>query len=69
MTARLLLGCALAVAVPAALLHYTADDARLAAGLSASPFGWPRVLVAHFVTVVPLGLLLAGRLRTDIGHP
>jgi tetratricopeptide (TPR) repeat protein len=54
----------LAVAVPAAALHFGAADERTAAGLTAPPFGWPRVLVAHLVTALPLGLLLAGRLRT-----
>lgn len=63
-SARLLIGCALAVVVPAACLHFAASSERLAAGLSASPFGWPRVLVAHLVAAVPLGLAVAVRLRS-----
>jgi hypothetical protein len=61
---RLIIGAALAVAVPAAVLHFSAADERLAAGLSASPFGWPRVLVAHLVTALPLGLIVAGWVRS-----
>jgi hypothetical protein len=62
--ARMVAGCVLAVVLPALALHFSADDARLAAGLSASPFGWPRVLVAHLVTALPLGFLVARRLRS-----
>ncbi len=63
-TSRLLIGCALAVVVPAALLHFTAASERLAAGLSAAPFAWPRVLVAHLVTALPLGFIVTGWLRS-----
>jgi hypothetical protein len=58
--ARFLLGLVLAVAVPAAALHaLVPDDARRAAGLTAAPFAWPRVLVAHLLCALPLGLLVA----------
>jgi hypothetical protein len=59
---RLFVGSVLAVVIPAAVLHFTADERR-AAGLTASPFAWPRVLVAHLVTALPLGFLIAGKLR------
>lgn len=60
---RLVFGCVAAVAVPAAVLHFSAPNERLAAGLTAAPFGWPRVLVAHLVTAIPLGLIAAKWLR------
>jgi hypothetical protein len=56
---HLVLGAVAAVAVPAAVLHFTADADRHAAGLSAAPFAWPRVLVAHLVAALPLGFILA----------
>lgn len=62
----LVAGALLAVVVPAAALHAAAGDDRHAAGLTAAPFAWPRVLVAHLVFALPLGMLLAARLRT---HP
>ena len=61
---RYVLGLLLAVAVPAALLHaLVPDDERRAAALTAAPFAWPRVLVAHLVAALPLGLLAARPLR------
>lgn len=61
---RYLFGLVCAVAVPAALLHaLVPDDERRAAGLTAAPFAWPRVLVAHLVAALPLGLLAARPLR------
>jgi Tetratricopeptide repeat len=63
--ARFVCGLVLAVAVPAAALHaLVPDDARRAAGLTAAPFAWPRVLVAHLLFALPLGLLVARPLRT-----
>ena len=56
---RLVVGCMLAVCVPAAVLHFTAAADRRAAGLTAPPFAWPRMLVAHLVTALPLGLIVA----------
>jgi hypothetical protein len=61
---RLVLGAVLAVAVPGALLHLAAADRR-AAGLTAAPFAWPWVLLAHLVTALPLGFLAASRLRAS----
>jgi hypothetical protein len=61
---RLVAGCVLAVAVPAAALHLSAPDARLAAGLTAPPFGWPRLLVGHLVAALPLGLIAAQWVRS-----
>ncbi len=61
---RLVAGCLLAVVVPATVLHFTAGDDRHAAGLTAAPFAWPRLLVAHFVTALPLGLIVAGWVRS-----
>jgi hypothetical protein len=62
---RFVCGLVLAVAVPAVLLHaLVPDDERRAAGLTAAPFAWPRVLVAHLVAALPLGLLVARPLRT-----
>jgi hypothetical protein len=37
--------------------------------LSASPFGWPRLLVAHLVMSVPLSLLVAQLLSLPLGRP
>ncbi len=61
---RFVIGCVLAVVVPAAALHFTAADERLAAGLTAAPFAWPRVLIAHLASAIPLALMAAYRLRT-----
>lgn len=62
--ARFVFGLVLAVAVPAAALHLAVpDDARRAAGLTAAPFAWPRVLVGHLLFALPLGLLVARPLR------
>ncbi|AMV26181.1 Tetratricopeptide repeat protein [Gemmata sp. SH-PL17] len=61
---RFAVGCVLAVVVPTCVLHFGAADERLAAGLTAPPFGWVRVLVAHLVTALPPGLLVAGWLRS-----
>lgn len=60
---RLVLASLLAVAVPAGLLHSAAANDRLAAGLTAAPFGWPRVLVAHLLTALPLGFLASAWVR------
>lgn len=59
----LVVGAGLAVLVPAAVLGGVPGDDRAAAGLTAAPFAWPRVLVGQLVTAVPLGLVLALRLR------
>lgn len=59
----LAIGLILAVAVPAGALHFTAPASRLDAGLTAAPFGWPRLLIAHLVTALPLGVLIALTLR------
>ncbi|MBA4191368.1 MAG: hypothetical protein C0467_25590 [Planctomycetaceae bacterium] len=61
---RLVLGALAAVAVPAAALHFTTGEERLTAGLTAAPFGWSRILVAHLVTALPLGFILAGWVRS-----
>ncbi|MBY0457428.1 MAG: hypothetical protein K2V38_08840, partial [Gemmataceae bacterium] len=61
---RLSAGGLLAVLVPGLLLHFAADTARLQAGLTAAPFGWPRVLAVHLLATLPLTFLLARRLRT-----
>lgn len=63
---RLVVGCLLGVAVPAAALHLSAPDSRLAAGLTAAPFGWPRVLIGHLLAALPMGLVAAGWVRR---HP
>lgn len=60
---RRVFGCVAAVVIPAAVLHFSAPDERLAAGLTAAPFGWPRVLVSHLLTALPLGLIAARWLR------
>lgn len=61
----LLVGGLLAVVVPGAVLAVFPGDDRAAAGLTAAPFAWPRVLAAHLVTALPLGVVLALRLRPD----
>ncbi len=55
------LGSLLAVAAPGLILHYSADPERLAAGLGAPPFAWPRLMGAHLATALPVAWLLAGR--------
>src|SRR5262249_48926365 len=62
---RLLVGCVLAVVVPATVLHLSAGDDRRAAGLTAAPFAWPRLLVAHLVTALPLGLIVGRWVRSQ----
>jgi tetratricopeptide (TPR) repeat protein len=61
---RLVAGCVLAVAVPAMVLHFTAGEERLAAGLTAPPFAWPRLLVAQLATALPLGLIVGRWVRS-----
>jgi hypothetical protein len=60
----LVVGVVLAVVVPAVVLDLTAGDARRAAGLSAAPFAWRRVLLAHLVAALPLGLVVAAWVRS-----
>jgi hypothetical protein len=60
----LVVGGLMAIVVPAVVLHASASEDRHAAGLTAAPFAWPRLLVAHLVTAVPLGFVLAARLRS-----
>lgn len=57
---RLLLTLAmfLAVAGPAAILHFAAPDDRLRAGLTAPGFAWPRVYVAHLLAAIPIGFVI-----------
>jgi tetratricopeptide (TPR) repeat protein len=47
-----------AVAAPAAAWHVLAGGDRL----TAAPFGWPRLLVAHLAAAVPLAVCLAARI-------
>jgi hypothetical protein len=61
---RLVAGVALAVLVPAVVLDLAAGEARRAAGLSAAPFAWRRILLAHLAAAVPLGLAVALWLRS-----
>lgn len=56
----LVVGVVVAVVLPAAALHSLTIEERLPAGLTAAPFGWPRLLVAHLAAAVPLGFVLAG---------
>src|SRR5262245_4780072 len=53
-------GALVAVALPAAAIHALTIEERLPAGLTAAPFGWPRLLVAHLAAAVPLGFVVAG---------
>jgi hypothetical protein len=61
---RVVAGAVLAVVVPAALLELTLDEGRRAAGLSAAPFAWRRIMLAHLVAALPLGLIVAARIRS-----
>lgn len=61
----LALGALLAVTLPAAMLDLSAGAERRAAGLSAAPFAWRNVLVAHLTAALPLGLALAAWLRSQ----
>lgn len=56
-----LLGTALALLVPAAVLFVATPDDRSAVGMTAAPFAYPRLLAAHLAAAVPLGLVLAAR--------
>jgi hypothetical protein len=49
----------LALVIPMATLHGGAG--RPSEELTAPPFGWPRLLVAHFLSMVPLTWLIATR--------
>jgi hypothetical protein len=60
---RLVVVALLAVAVPATILHFMSPTDRRADGLTISPFGWPRILVAHLTLELPLGFLLADRTK------
>jgi hypothetical protein len=62
--ARWAVGGMLAIAVPALVLHFTAGPERHAAGLTAAPFAWPRLLAAHLAFALPLGFIVASRLRS-----
>ncbi|HYH67060.1 MAG TPA: hypothetical protein VD866_20360 [Urbifossiella sp.] len=56
-----LLGAALGLLVPAAVLFVVTPDERSAVGMTAAPFVYPRLLAAHLAAAVPLGLVLAAR--------
>jgi hypothetical protein len=60
----LVIGVVLAVVIPAAVLELCAGEARLAAEMSAAPFAWRRVLIAHLLAAIPLGLTCAAWLHT-----
>jgi hypothetical protein len=61
---RLISGLTLAVAVPVLALDLAAGAERQAAGLSAAPFAWRNVLIAHLIAVLPLSLTTATWLRS-----
>lgn len=63
---RLFVGVVLAVIVPAGVLEFTCDSGRRAAGLTAAPFAWPRILIAHLTAAVPLGLACGAFLRSRV---
>jgi hypothetical protein len=64
---RLLVGVVLAVLVPAAAMELAVGDDRLAAELTAAPFAWRRVLLAHLAAAVPLGLAVAACVHSRPG--
>jgi hypothetical protein len=57
--ARLLLAVLLCLVVPVVVAYAGTSSARLQRGLVLSPFGLPRILIAHSLANVPLALLLA----------
>src|SRR5207249_3639709 len=61
---RLVIGAVLAVAMPVAILEFTVGADRRAAELSAAPFAWRRLLLAHLAAALPLGLVVAAWLRS-----
>lgn len=61
---RLFVGAMLAVLVPAASLEYFCSPERHAAGLTAAPFAWRRILVAHLTAAIPFGLACGVALRS-----
>jgi hypothetical protein len=63
---RLLVGAVLAVVVPAMALEWLGGDARRAAGLTAVPFAFRHLLIAHLIAAVPLGLVVAARFRSSL---
>ena len=60
---RLLFGAVLAVVVPALVLDSMVGEGRRVADLSAAPFAWRRLLIAHLIAAVPLGLVVAAKCR------
>jgi tetratricopeptide (TPR) repeat protein len=63
----LLLALLFSVAIPAILLHASAGDSRLEAGLTAPLFAWPRLLFAHLVAALPLSVAIVSRLANAWG--
>jgi hypothetical protein len=61
---RLVAGLTLAVAAPALALDLCAGGERRLAGLSAAPFAWRNVLIAHLIAALPLALTAATWLRS-----
>lgn len=57
----LVFGVLAAIAIPFVSWHFAASDERLATGLTAAPFGWPRLLFGHLAAAVPLAYYLARR--------
>lgn len=58
---RLPFGVLAAISIPFTAWHFAASDERLATGLTAAPFGWPRLLFGHLAAAVPLAYCLARR--------
>lgn len=58
---RMVLCILAAIAIPFAAWHFATPEERLAVGLTATPFGWPRLLFGHLAAAVPLAYRLARR--------
>ncbi|MCX7664119.1 MAG: hypothetical protein N2112_01080 [Gemmataceae bacterium] len=53
----------LAVVLPLTTLNLAAPAERDSHGLAVKPYGWPSLLVVHFLAVLPLSLLIADLLK------
>jgi hypothetical protein len=58
---RLAFAVLAAIAIPFTAWHFAASEERLATGLTATPFGWPRLLFGQLAAAVPLAYCLARR--------
>lgn len=56
----------LAVVLPLTALSLAAPAERSSHGLAVKPYGWPSLLVIHFLAVLPISLLIADLLKSAL---